>query len=88
MIGAEFINDSRSRSRFVADDLSPGPGGKFLDNLYGEPIRVKRKGFGQDQTGHFPVAGGGIFSGGLFGHFPENLSSNLARHSLHGSQFS
>ena len=66
----EISNNLRPGSSIVAQDTPANPAAEFCNQLGWEPTGVSAKRFGDNDTGHFPVAGDGVFAFGCLGHAP------------------
>ena len=68
VLGAELVDDDRSRCRLVAEDRASRPRGKVCQHLAGKAVRKYREGDVENDSHHLPVSGDGVFSSRRLGH--------------------
>jgi hypothetical protein len=71
VLGAQLLQDFRSRSGLVAQDLAADASLEGLHDLRREPFGVDAEGVFGDDARHLPVAGGGVLARAALGHLPE-----------------
>ena len=71
MLLAQFADNFGAGGGLVAEDAPASPGDEGVDDFGGKPGGVEREWPVEEDTGEFPVAGGGVLAGGSEGAAAE-----------------